>query len=568
MKKSMVILFVISASLFAIGSQGFYLVASDVKVTLNEFTTTTDGVDICFDVFEPRYNTSVKSAVILGHGVVVNKEFMRLIAMDLANHNFVAVALDFRGHGKSGGDFNTLSGEGDGGGEFGGPSMSFSSLTNDILAIKYYLGNRSDVDIHNIGYIGYSMGGGAGFKLLSTDNDFKAMVGLAPVPDYENTNTTNPRNLLLIVGKYDEAINLEMLMKVMENKTGLPESSINLFQQYGSFNDGTAAKLYIDDNSDHLTAPYDIDFVREIRTWMLEALQGITGTQTDFTMYYLQLGMVILSTLAGCLMFIPVLDYVIGKFSVKKREDNPSQKVVVKITGKELAKSFFWYVTILSFGCIIFALPIFLAPLIFSNVFIALLMGVSMAFYFYNRRWHKKSGLKISDVYRKFFSKEYSDPKNILVGLVLGIILYTILVMSIGNVFGIVPGNYKLLFSPIYFGVIFIVITNFNLFFQPVVSEKIGYSTPKQLIKSILVNYGLLLSIFSLMIMIPSILMGNYFIAIVLILAIPIFLVLSGILTYTYSKNRDTMLATTIVSVFLTFVFITLSPIMSIFSFV
>jgi dienelactone hydrolase len=180
------------------------------------YTLTEDGINIAFDVFEPANDNSLdKKAVILGHGICANKEFLRLISKDLAENGFVAVAFDFRGHGRSSGDFNFMGEsiqESLSGGNFNGmPDLSFDTLIQDVMAIKEYLNSRGDIDMDNLGYLGYSMGGGVGFTLCAEDNAFRAFVGLAPVPDYMNTNLTNPQNLLVIVGKYDEAISMPLL---------------------------------------------------------------------------------------------------------------------------------------------------------------------------------------------------------------------------------------------------------------------------------------------------------------------------------------------------------------------
>ena len=133
----------------------FATVPAGMTRSYNNFTTTIDGVRICYDVFEPKSDTSSdKSAVIIGHGVMVNKNFLRLIALDLAEQGFVVAALDFRGHGRSGGNLDR------------------GKITDDILAVKNVLANRGDINMSNLGYLGYSMGGGAGFALLDTDGDF------------------------------------------------------------------------------------------------------------------------------------------------------------------------------------------------------------------------------------------------------------------------------------------------------------------------------------------------------------------------------------------------------------
>src|SRR5271157_4377 len=211
------------AALFLAGSVAFYGTPLSVQRTYNLVAQTSDGVSIYFDVYEPRGGPAVKNAVILGHGIMVNKEVMKFLAMELAANGFVSVAFDFRSHGLSGGNFNFLAGKFD----LKTFSMdniaaflSADTLVKDIDAVKIYLAGRGDINMTNLGYVGYSMGGGAGFAALANDTDFHAMVGVAPVPDFDRTNLTRPPNLLIVMGKNDEAISYNAVLKVMENKTG------------------------------------------------------------------------------------------------------------------------------------------------------------------------------------------------------------------------------------------------------------------------------------------------------------------------------------------------------------
>ena len=170
--------------LFSLGI--FLIFPTDIKRTYNQSTLTSDRVKIVYDVFEPKNDDfSMKTAVILGHGVMVNKNFMRTIALDLAGQGIVSIALDFRGHGRSGGSIN----EGD--------------ITTDILAVKEVLALRGDINMTNLGYVGYSMGGGAGFRLLDNDSDFRAMVSLAAGGRAQYSTP----NLLILHGILDEAFN-------------------------------------------------------------------------------------------------------------------------------------------------------------------------------------------------------------------------------------------------------------------------------------------------------------------------------------------------------------------------
>ena len=289
-KRKQVLFLTLFAAMFIGGLIGVRSTPLSVDKQFNKFVTTSDGVKICYDVFEPRNTeSSNKKAVILGHGVMVNKEVMRMIALELAKHNFVAVSFDFRGHGRSGGDFNFIAEDFDLDAidhESGVSTSGFTSdekLARDIAAVKeYYLGARGDIDMSDIGYVGYSMGGGAGFYACSQDNDFGAMVGLCPSPVYDYVNITHPNNLCVLHSKYDEAIDYGSIVRVMENKTGVAAEQIaaNITEDpvwefdEGSFTDGSAARLYYNKYQEHFLAGWDAQYIRETRNWMLRALQG------------------------------------------------------------------------------------------------------------------------------------------------------------------------------------------------------------------------------------------------------------------------------------------------------
>jgi len=142
--KKQAILFAGFVSLFIIGTVLISIIPTSVKSSCG-FVKTSDGEIIAYNVYEPRYSEETqKKAVIIGHGYMANKEFMKGYAVELAAAGFVAVPFDFRGHGQSTGELNR------------------GSLTTDVEAIISYLSGRGDIDMNNLSYIGYSMGGGPG----------------------------------------------------------------------------------------------------------------------------------------------------------------------------------------------------------------------------------------------------------------------------------------------------------------------------------------------------------------------------------------------------------------------
>ncbi|MHA1932508.1 MAG: alpha/beta hydrolase, partial [Promethearchaeota archaeon] len=123
-----ILLITLFLAIFITGTVLILIIPLGVKSTYGQTVQTTDGVTISFNVFEPKTGGVNKKAIILGHGVMSNKEMLNDYAIEFAAAGFVAVPFDFRGHGQSTGEHRS------------------GSLTNDIDAIVSYLNTRSDID--------------------------------------------------------------------------------------------------------------------------------------------------------------------------------------------------------------------------------------------------------------------------------------------------------------------------------------------------------------------------------------------------------------------------------------
>jgi dienelactone hydrolase len=546
----------IFAGVFLTGIVLFQVYPANVKRTYGQFTTTQDGVSICYDVFEPANSPSgvKRNAVILGHGVMVGKEMMRLIALELAKAGFVAIPFDFRGHGLSSGELTGFSLRTFG--QFSGECDRSNTLTLDILAIKEVLRTKvKDINMTNLGYVGYSMGGGAGFSLLSYDNDFNAMVGLAPMPSYGCVNTTNPRNLLVIIGQYDEAFNEDLLTKVIKNKTGL--ASINRNQLYGDFSDGSAAELYVDDNTDHFTGPYDYDFALQIRNWVLQALAPTTPFPTDLA--YPVLGIAVLMQLIGGIGFflsssIPLLD----KFA-RKRERYPVPEPVVAATATRAFYGKFMALELpLSLACVVIALPLALTPIPFSGIFLAFFVGPSIAIIVLLWRTYKKAGASFKQAYRAVYAT--TTKQNVGIGIGMGGLLYVILYLSMGSVIPTIPGMTRWGWLPLFLAVQFLSVVNILIFGLQFIYEKIGRGHRWGITATIAANFLLLVTIFSVPVLVVCTLIGNFFFLVGFIPAFFLFLVASAVSTVYYARTNDIILPAIATAIPIALFLATLSP--------
>ncbi|WP_371806149.1 alpha/beta hydrolase [Candidatus Lokiarchaeum ossiferum] len=527
------LVFVIFLSFFGI----FSIFPANIRRTYNQTTVTSDGVSIVYDVFEPKSDTpSLRTGVILGHGVMVNKNFMRTIALDLASQGFVAIALDFRGHGRSGGTLE----EGD--------------ITTDILAIKEVMTQRGDINMTNLGYIGYSMGGGAGFRLLDTDPDFKAMVSLAA----GGRTQYNTPNLLILHGKWDEAFSLTGVLEYMSDKTGLSEEEIETDRLYGSFQNGTALKLCIA-NTDHLLAPYDYNNVRETRFWFLQALNGETSPNSTFTNYFLLLSSVILATLSGIYLFLLGTDLVLSKIypSSQPKELTEANLDLDQSELKVVMRKYWIFVLPLSIPCMVLALPLLPVPIFNMVLFSALLLGPSTAILLFQFYILKKNRMKLKEYYSQFWTK--STIKNCFTGLLFGMLFYIILNLTIGYIFGIVPSTTKWGWAILFFVVMLFIQFNFAQFFQPLVLQGNGFNTIKQRFRGQLSVFILFFSPIVMLVLISLLIFQSWFNIQFLLPLLPLIIIINLISGRFYQRSHDVIIAVFTNSLYLTLLLITLA---------
>ncbi len=457
--------------MFLFGALNFQLYPQSIRKQYNCTTITEDGVEISFNVFEPKVPSEepLKKGIIVGHGVVVNKEFMRVLSMDLANNGFVVVSFDFRGHGRSSGNLD-------------GKGLGYTTIANydklklDIQSMKTYLRSRGDVDMQNLGYVGYSMGVGAGMHQLYEDNDFKAMAGIAPAADGNYVNTTNPQNLLICVGKIDEAITIDQVMGAMENKTGLARDQIEQDKLYGSFENGTAAKLCVDTFVDHMTVTLYPKFIEETTNWMSHALNGSEDAEPlkqglgIFSSQIVFLSCSLLGTLGIFFLLLNGFKRFIGKKnkangksaiiedkteneksdSIQKQQFNVRNSaypltfsIIQELDTKVLVKKFFAYQLVLSFPAFLPLFLLYFTPVKAFSMMLGILFSPAIVVFVLLWREYAKINVSIKNVLREHFNAQ-QGVRNLLISLGLSLVFYGLFIFSLGYMLGIVPNVKKL----------------------------------------------------------------------------------------------------------------------------
>ena len=540
---------------FVVGTIFIFIVPLSVKSTYGLSTQTDDGVTISFNVFEPLDGGLNKPAFIIGHGSMVNKEMVKGYALELAAAGFVAVPFDFRGHGQS-------------------TSGDSSLKINDVIAIKEYLQTRGDINMDSLGYIGYSMGG-LGQELIHNDTAFKCFIGIGTwlYPDLRKGNSTNPLNVLMIQALFDEAVELPYLKESLATRVGIPISNLDSNKLYGSFQQGNASMIYLDDNSNHLTVAWDEDFIREARDW---AINSFDIDVVDETFYVnVRALILIVQVIGGVGFFFLIIDPLSNLILQSKNErDKGAEKKPYRIEAsdysiKSLSVKSILYSLLLGIPGLIVFIPILLIlPLAIAGFVVALLFGQSFGLMVLLWRIGKKEDLSFKDVLKAPFKGRNRFLRQLALGATLATILYLISYLSIGlNYLGLFPSITKIWTIPIYFVIGFFVILVLNLVTQVIIQNRFDDSI-RNTIKILFLGFILpFLYYFVYLLLIGVVLRSFFYFGTFIPISLVMFTLTSAVSIITYRKTGNITTGAIINAVILTFLIVTLSPPQSGFEF-
>ena len=157
--------------------------------------------------------------IIFCHGIGSKRDFDLRIPIEFAKRGFYVAALDYQGHGESGGNINNI--------EMSSNSPALSRDCTNLLEKLKTLPVYSDINNTQIGLIGHSLGGMVVLMNQALNPEFKVTVAWAPLVNftppryglrwqgYEQyipvnlINTSNSENLLIIMHKNDEVLDFK-----------------------------------------------------------------------------------------------------------------------------------------------------------------------------------------------------------------------------------------------------------------------------------------------------------------------------------------------------------------------
>ncbi|MFX0037030.1 MAG: serine aminopeptidase domain-containing protein [Candidatus Hermodarchaeota archaeon] len=539
-----IVLLCVFLTFFIIGTVLMFITPLGIKSTYGKTVETTDGVTISFNVFEPENGGLNKKAIILGHGVMSNKEMLKDYAVEFAAAGFVAIPFDFRGHGQSTGEHR------------------WGSLLNDIEAIVSYLESRPDVDTSNLAYFGFSMGG-VGLQLVNESTNFKCFIGAGTwlSTNLRKGNSTSPLNILMIVGRYDELLTPEDLKEGLSDYTGIPASSLDVNKLYGSFEDGNASKIYLDDLTNHVLGNWDPDFIRVSRDFLMSTFPDVRPVDENFVTNT-RLFILSLQLFGGFGFFVVIVDP-LSKLILKPKEEEIfrielEDQTVISLEGKSIAFSL-----ILGIPGILIFIPILLILLLAIAGFLsALLFGQAFAILILLWRTGKKSNMRLSEAIRKPFQ---TSRNNILRQFILGIILASLLTLIIYlsgglNYLGMIPSLLKIPWMLLFLVINFIIFMIYGIFFHGILQNKFERGF-KPLIKVSFTIFGILFLYWFTILFILGLITGSFFyFGNFMPLTLPMLLINGFLSALIYQKSGNIIAGAIVNTLYITLIICTISP--------
>ena len=265
--KKIVLVFVICILVMVAAQFLAWQVQTDFgRVEVSNVTFPSDtGITIRAKLLRPDSVTEVSPApgIIYLHGYQNNRETSDPYCIELARRGIVALCVDLIGRGNSGVPL-----------PLDDPGFDETFGAEDAFE---YLKQLPFVDPDRVGIMGHSVGGEIAYQLALARSDVAALVISGTAYTTEAT-TSNPANMLMIFGKYDEYRKrmtgtkdyAAEWMSSEQTRAAIGEGA-EFSVTYGDFADGTARRVYMPIVT-HIQESHSKGPVAEAVAWMSQAL--------------------------------------------------------------------------------------------------------------------------------------------------------------------------------------------------------------------------------------------------------------------------------------------------------
>ena len=371
-----------------------------------------NGIPIRAKLLRPVEATAGKPlpGAVYIHGYQNNRETSDAYCIEMARRGFVMLCIDAIGRGNSGIP-NDLD-EPDFDETYGGRT-SFEYLK----ALPY-------VDAGRVGMMGHSLGAEMAYAVALEDPTVKALV-ISGFAYREDATPTDPHNMLMMIGKYDEyrerMTGVEDIeadwMSSPQTRAAFPVADPQLAVTYGDFAEGTARRVFVP-KAIHIQVSHGSAPVAEALVWMRKALNPPEELwiDADSQIWHLKEWATLIAMLAGFSLVLPLglmllrlpffqsLHAPAGAASASAGTYTCSGRACLKLAViNGLLIWLYLPLILVIFGFHVYVLPIDgLFPMMMVNGTIWWFVISNLIGFFLFRRWFKRqsreNGLALSDL--------------------------------------------------------------------------------------------------------------------------------------------------------------------------
>ena len=239
-------------------------------------------------------------AVVFVHGYQNNRETSDAYCIELARRGFVVLNIDAIGRGNSG--------------EPAAPGAPDFDTTYGARSAVAYLRSLPQVRSDSIGLAGHSLGAEMVYEVALEDPGIGALI-ISGFAFTEEASFTRPRNMLMIIGKWDEFrdrmtgvddIEAEW-MSTPQTRSAIDHPSPAEGSTYGEFADGTARRVVIPPVI-HVMESHSRHAIAEAVEWMRSSLKPDDDywIPTDNQIWHLKEWMTLIAMLACFASLLPL----------------------------------------------------------------------------------------------------------------------------------------------------------------------------------------------------------------------------------------------------------------------
>ena len=326
------------------------------------------------------------------HGYQNNRETGDAYCIELARRGFVVLNIDAIGRGNSG--IPNAPSDPDFDDSYGGRSA------------LNYLRTLPDVDPRALGMMGHSLGAEMAYRVALEDPSVKALVITGFAYTAEATQNV-PRNMLMIIGKWDEfrdrmthTRNIEKeWMKSEETRKVIPYPDPQPGITYGDFKEGTARRVVVP-RTIHIQESHSRRAIAESLLWMKQALSPPAAFWIDpeRQIWPLKEWATLAAMLAGLWSLLPLGSLLVRTpfFSnlqaapIRYACKGPTRFRYALVNG--LLMWLYLPLIFILFGIHIYVVHIDTAfPMMMVNAVVWWFLWVNVLGFFFFRRWFKKN---------------------------------------------------------------------------------------------------------------------------------------------------------------------------------